>query len=129
MANSIKIGDLEKAINEELTIYCDDVTEKVKKISDDVMNTLVKNTKKDANKRTGTYAKAIASKRTLETKRSRVNTWYVKDPEYRKSHLLEKGHATRNGGRTRAFPFISKNEQIAVKDYENQVEEAIKNGS
>ena len=31
MANSIKIGDLEKAINEELTIYCDDVTEKVKK--------------------------------------------------------------------------------------------------
>ena len=129
MANSIKIGDLEKAINEELTIYCDDVTEKVKKISDNVMKTLVKNTKKDANKRTGTYAKAITSKRTLETKRCRVNTWYVNDPEYRKSHLLEKGHATRNGGRTRAFPFISKNEQIAVKDYENQVEEAIKNGS
>ena len=42
MANSIKIGDLEKAINEELTIYCDDVTEKVKKISDNVMKTLVK---------------------------------------------------------------------------------------
>ena len=59
MANSIKIGDLEKAINEELTIYCDDVTEKVKKISDDVMKTLVKNTKKDANKRTGTYAKVL----------------------------------------------------------------------
>lgn len=129
MANSIKIGDLEKVIDKELTIYCDEVTEKVKKISDDVMKDLVKNTKKDANKRTGTYAKAITSKRTKETKRSRENTWYVKDPEYRKSHLLEKGHATRNGGRTRAFPFISKNEQIAVKDYENKVEEAIKNGS
>lgn len=129
MANKINIGDLEKTISEELTIYCDDVTEKLKKISDDVMENLVKNTKKDANKRTGKYAKAITSKRTKETKRSRVNTWYVKGPEYRKSHLLEKGHAKKNGGRTRAFPFISKNEQIAVNDYENQVKEVIKNGS
>ncbi len=129
MANSIKIGDLEKAINEDLTIYCDEITEKVKQVSDDVMATLVKNTKNDANKRTGAYAKAITSKRTYESKRSRVNTWYVKSPEYRKSHLLEKGHATRNGGRTRAFPFISKNEEIAVKNYETRVEEVIKNGS
>lgn len=128
MANSIKIGDLDKVIEKELTIYCDEVTEKVKQISDDVIKDLVKNTKKDANKRTRAYAKAITYKRTKETKRARENTWYVKNPEYRKSHLLESGHAKRNGGRTQAFPFISKNEQIAVKDYETKVEEAIKNG-
>lgn len=126
---NINIGDIDKVISEELTIYCDEITEGIKKASDDVMAELVKNTKKDANKRTGAYAKAITSKRTTETKRSRVNTWYVKSPEYRKSHLLEKGHATRNGGRTRAFGFIGKNEEIAVKQYENKVEEVIKNES
>ena len=129
MANSIDIDNLEKVLSEELTMYCDDITKGIKKASDDTMKDLVKNTKKDANKRTGKYAKSIASKRTRETKRSRVNTWYVKDPEYRKSHLLEKGHATRNGGRTKAFNFISKNEEIAVKEYEKKVEEVIKNGS
>lgn len=129
MANSIKIGDLEKTIEKDLTIYCEEVTNQIKQISDDVMKDLVKNTKKDANKRTGEYAKSITSKRTFEDSRSRINTWYVKGKEYRKSHLLEKGHATKNGGRTRAFPFISKNEQIAVKDYENKVKEAIQNGS
>ncbi len=129
MAKSISIGDFDKEIEKELMLYSEEITDQVKKINDDVMKTLVKNTKKDANKRTGAYAKAITSKRTKETKRTRVNTWYVKDPEYRKSHLLEKGHATRNGGRTKAYGFISKNEQIAVKNYEKRVEEAIKNGS
>lgn len=133
MANNIKIGDLEKAISEELTLYCDDVTQKIKQASDDVMKELVKNTKQDAPvrkaKNGGEYKKAISSKTTYESKRAKVNVWYVKSPQYRLSHLLEKGHATRNGGRTKAFKFISKNEEIAVKDYENKVEEAIKNGS
>lgn len=133
MANSIKIGDLEKVIEEELTMYCDDITEKIKKLSDDVMKDLVKNTKKDAPvrkiKNGGKYKRAISSKTTYESKRAKVNTWYVKDPQYRLSHLLEKGHATRNGGRTRAFNHIGKNEQKAVKDYEKKVEEVIQNGS
>lgn len=129
MANNISIGELEKSINKELTLYCEDVTEKVKKINDEVMEDLVKNTKTDANKRSGAYAKAITSKRTKETSRVRVNTWYVKSPEYRKSHLLEMGHAKKNGGRTRAYGFISKNEKIAIKNYDKRVEEVLKNGS
>lgn len=132
MANSIKIGDLEKTINKELTLYCEDVTEKIKQASDDVMKDLVKNTKQDApvrkTKNGGQYKKAISSKTSYESKRAKINVWYVKPPHYRLSHLLENGHATRNGGRTKAFKFISKNEEIAVKDYEKKVLEAIKNG-
>lgn len=131
--DKIQIGDIDKVIDRELTLYCDEITQKVKKITDDVMIELVKNTKKDApvrkSKNGGKYKRAITSKTTFENRRSKVNTWYVKSPEYRLSHLLENGHVTRNGGRTRAFGFIGKNEEIAVRDYENKVEEAIKNGN
>lgn len=127
MAN-ISIGELEKVISEELTLFSSDVTKKVKESSDEVMKELVTNTKNDANKRTGAFAKAISSKRILETPNSRINAWYVKDPEYRKTHLLEKGHAKRNGGRTKAYGFVNKNEEIAVSEYEKKVEEVIKGG-
>lgn len=44
------------------------------------------------------------------------------------THLLEKGHALRKGGRTRAFPHIEPAEQTAIKAYEKAVEQAIESG-
>ncbi|MEI3507849.1 MAG: hypothetical protein V8R01_01750 [Bacilli bacterium] len=126
---SISIDEFEKALEFELTIYCDDITQGIKKASDEEIKTLVKNTKNDANKKTGKYAKAISSKCTKETSRSKTNTWYVKDNKYQLTHLLDKGHATRNGGRTKGTNFVIKNEEIAVNNYEKKVEEVIRNGS
>lgn len=77
---------------------------------------------------TGAYRKAIASRPTTRTSSELVMTWYVKAPHYRLSHLLEFGHATRNGGRTIAYGFIGKAEKKAVKQFQKEVEEAIKNG-
>lgn len=122
----IEIGDLERTIHEELTLYSNEITKELKIASDEVMKNLVKNTKKDANRQTGSFAKAITSKRTQESSRSRINTWYVKTPEYRKAHLLEKGHAKRNGGRTKAYGFIRKNEEIAEQEYVKKIEEIVK---
>jgi aminopeptidase C len=86
MANSIKIGDLEKAINEDLTIYCDDVTEKVKKISDNVMKTLVKNTKKVANQKHSGRCWLFSI---LNTLRHQFATQYkAKDFELSQSYLF-----------------------------------------
>ena len=138
MANSIQIGKLEETISKELTLYCDEVTKKVKQASDDVMNDLVENTKKDANKRTGKYRRAIASKRTRETSRVRVNTWYVKEPHSSLTHLLTDGHDIKVGKkgqtksigkRTRTFDFLKKHEKKAVEEYTKRVEEIIKYGS
>lgn len=44
------------------------------------------------------------------------------------THLTEKGHAKRNGGRTKAQPHISTAEEMAIKKFENKVERAIKGG-
>ena len=44
-------------------------------------------------------------------------------------HLLEFGHALKNGGRTKAFPHIAVAEENAVKNFEKKVEEVIHNAS
>lgn len=88
---------------------------------------MVKETKAQRFKQdTGDYRKAIASRKLIETPNQLIMQWYVKAPHYRLSHLLERGHATRSGGRTIAYNFISKAEQAAVKQFTKDVEEAVK---
>ena len=42
------------------------------------------------------------------------------------THLTEKGHAKRNGGRTQAQPHISTAEEMAIKKFENKIERVIR---
>ena len=48
------------------------------------------------------------------------------NPTYRLTHLLEYGHATRNGGRTRAFPHIKNVESWCKTEFVKGVEEILK---
>lgn len=51
----------------------------------------------------------------------------VHSTDYRKVHLLENGHVTRNGvTRTRATYYVSSNADRIIKEYEQQVAETIK---
>lgn len=52
----------------------------------------------------------------------------ISNKEYQLTHLLEYGHATRNGGRTRAFPHIKPVEEFCKKEFEDRVKETIKGG-
>lgn len=47
---------------------------------------------------------------------------------YRLTHLLEYGHETRNGTRTRAFKHIEPVAEYVVKQFSKEVEEIIKKG-
>jgi len=128
--SNVKIDGLSEAIVKELTIYNRNVTENIKKQSKASMNELVKETKKTApvGKRQKHYRDSISSKKISENDRGATYVWYVKGSDYRLSHLLEKGHALRNGGRTKGTHFIERASEPILKDFEKKVEEIVKNG-
>lgn len=127
MAN---ISGLADAINQELTIYSKSVTEGIKKEAKSHMKDLVKKTKATApvGNRKKHYRDSIASRTVSENDRGIECQWYVKGSDYRLSHLLEKGHATRDGGRVQGTNFISNASEPILADYVEKVEEIIKNG-
>ncbi len=126
MAN-IDLGD---AIQRELTLYSREVTEKLKSEAKSHMEQLVKETKRTApvGNRQKHYKDSIKSKKTSENDRGATYTWYVEGPDYRLSHLLENGHATRDGGRVEGTHFIQKASDPIIADFVEKVEEAIRNG-
>lgn len=121
-SNSIASTELKDTIKEYLDSYDEEISSKVKKITKGIKDELVQDTKRDANELTGEYKANITATKTGESSRHVTYTWHVKDPEYRLSHLLEKGHALRNGGRSKAFGFISKNEKKAIENFISRIE-------
>lgn len=120
---------LVEAISEELTIYHEDVDDKLREITRKHVTDLVKKTRATApvGKR-GTFRKNIAGDfRGLKKGRNIKGVWYVKAPDYRLTHLLVHGHAKKNGGRTKADPFLENALNEVLPAFEKEVEDAIKN--
>lgn len=126
MAKSIKPDALRDVIKKELTMYHERVVNKVDNLSEQAAKALVKKTKVTAPKRTGSYRKNIASKKTKDSPNGATYAWYVKDPDYRLTHLLVKPHATVNGKRTTPDPFLQNAINDTLPEYEKNVEEALK---
>ena len=131
MANKkVSLQDLGAAIQQELTVYHQDVNSAIDQASDKAVKDLAKRTRATAPKGVrGSYKKNIASKQLKKSLNGSTYVWYVKAPDHRLTHLLVKGHATRNGGRTRANPFLKNALDEVLPDYEKAVEEALKNGT
>lgn len=130
MSKTIGVEELGDAIAEELTIYGENVIEGIKKEAKSSMSRLVKTTKATApvGNRQKHYRDSIKSKKVSETGRAIEYVWYVAGSDYRLSHLLENGHALRNGGRVAGTHFIEKASEPILEEYLRAVEEVIKNG-
>ncbi len=126
MSKAVKPEDLGKALQKELTQYHDDVIKRVNTLSEGAAKKLVKLTKATAPVASGSFRKNIAAKMTTKGYRGNVYSWYVKAPDYRLTHLLVHGHATRNGGRTKADPFLANALKTVTPEYEKAVEEAVR---
>lgn len=130
MSTGISIDQLGEAISKELTLYSENVIEGIKKEAKKSMDRLVKETKATApvGNRQKHYRDSIKSKKVSENDRSVSYLWYVEGSDYRLSHLLENGHALRNGGRTRGTHFIKNASDPILEEYIQAVEEVIENG-
>lgn len=130
LEKGIKVDKLNAAIQANLTEYNQVVIDGVKSLTHSAMRDLVKQTRETApvGKRDKHYRDNIASRKLRETDACLIEQWYVKAPYYRVSHLLEYGHALRDGGRSRAFHFIGNATDVILSKYIEYVEEVIRNG-
>ena len=128
--NLIQIDELNSAMTEILTEYNESVIDGVKKNTKQAMNDLVKNTRATApvGNRSKHYRDNISSRTERETKDALIKQWYVKGSDYRLTHLLNNGHALRNGGRYPGTNFLGKAVDVIIAWYTNKIEEVVKNG-
>lgn len=127
MSEKVSADGLSDAIMNILQEYTKDVTEGIKKAEDEVAKECKGNLEQESPVgATGKYKKGWEVTVTADTPLGKHTV--IHNKEYRLTHLLENGHATRNGGRTRAFPHIKKNEVKANEDFEKKVREVIEHG-
>lgn len=122
----VGIDGLSDAISDELGLYTKEIVTGIKKETSESMKKLVKETKAQKYKGgRGRYKRAISSKVTKDTPNFSEETWYVKSPHYRLTHLLEDGHAKQGGGRTVAYGTLSKAMAQIEPDYLKRIEAII----
>ncbi len=122
------VNKLAVTISEMLQAYTDEVGQKIIQAASDIADEAVEKLKSTSPKRpsSGRYAKDWAKKQ-VQFKRARAVKFTVHNKKhYGLTHLLEYGHATRSGGRTKAQPHIAPVEQWAKEEMVKRVEEAVK---
>lgn len=73
----------------------------------------------------GAYKGSITAGVPKRSGRKHTETVYADAPHYRLTHLLERPHATRNGGRTRAFPHWSTGEDGIIPRFIKNLKELL----
>lgn len=125
--NKVSIFDLASAITNELEDYSQQVTDNVKNAVDIVGKEVNEEIKKyiKFKQPTGKYVKSFRVRTSYESRYNKRNTWHVANGHHRLTHLLEKGHALRGGGRSRAFPHIKYGDELAQRRMMELSKEAI----
>ena len=127
MSETIQADGLADAIMKCLQDYSAEVIDGVKKAEDEVVKECRTNLKADSPVgATRKYAAGWQATVTQDTPTDK--TTVIHNKQWYLTHLLENGHATPSGGRTRAYPHIAKNAETASKEFEERAQEAIENG-
>ncbi len=120
----VKIKDLATEVLKGLTEYKDLVTDDMKAAVRKAGKSVKDDIRANAPKKTGAYSKSWTVKTTKETSES-LELTVCSPSKYQLAHLLEKGHAKRNGGRTKAIPHIAPAEKKAVKELEDDIKRSL----
>lgn len=134
MSNNIKPEELQKVLIEYLENYVEDINEDV----EDTTNTIIKEAKQElvqTSPRSGIarktkYYKGWAIKNGGRTRKGKYYSKVIwNKTNYQLTHLLEFGHATRNGGRTTPQPHIRPVEQKYGEKFADLLEKKIRRSS
>jgi hypothetical protein len=132
MSNSIKPEQLEEEIMKYLQDYEENIEDDVKETTDTITKQAVQELKKTSPRGKGTRKNPYYKSWTKQKGKVSNGKYTVKihnKTNYQLTHLLEFGHATRNGGRTKAEPHIRPVEEKYNKLYEEKITTVIKRRS
>lgn len=132
MSKTIKPDELEKVIMDYLENYKEDIQEDVQETTDEVLreakDELIATSPRRKGTRKNPYYKGWAIK--VKTSRGGKYTKVIwNKTNYQLTHLLEFGHATRNGGRTKAIPHIRPIEEKYKVEFVEKLEKKIREDS
>ena len=122
--SDIKIDSLGAEIAKLMEEYASDVVDEMKAEAKAVAKEAVKDLKQKSPKGAGSKKGHCSSKVEKENAVSiGIKVYNKKKPGL--THLLEKGHAKRGGGRVNGTPHISTVEQQAIESYEKRLKERL----
>ena len=124
MSKTVRPDGMAEAIMEELNKFSKATATDLKKAINEAGKTAKKEIEKNAPRRTGRYKRSWRIKKMKETSDSLEITVHSKD-RYQIAHLLENGHAKRNGGRVMGKPHIKDAQEEAEKQLMDDIERAL----
>lgn len=133
MSKTIKADKLQEELKDYLESYIEDIEDAVKETTDKLSKEAVKELKQKSPRRKGDkkrknpYWKGWSRKK--QSKGRKYTMTLYNRTNYQLTHLLEYGHATKNGGQTKAIPHIKPIEEKYNQIYEETIEKAIKRGA
>jgi len=114
--NEIELEAFSQAVKEICNGYASkDVQEAIEKSLNEAAKVAKKEVQAKAPKRTGKYSKSW--KTTKSKSRLSQNVIIHSKDQYQLTHLLEYGHVTRNGGRSRAFSHVEPANETAQNEF------------
>ena len=124
--NKVQVNELQKVLNDYLMNYREDIQDDVVEVTDRVTKEAVEELKATSPRgKRGRYCKGWSTKIQNRGKlKYHKVIWNRTD--YQLTHLLEFGHATRNGGRTKAIPHIRPIEEKYNQEFVDLLEKQIR---
>lgn len=119
---NVSIDGFSEEVRKMLENYSEECTEVVQKAVQKSANKAVKELKNNSPKKTGKYSKSWKKK--IEKNKVGASAT-VYNTRYYLTHLLENGHANRDGGRTPAKPHIGQVNNSIQQEFVDEIEKGI----